>query len=58
MDISTLGVRWRRVAAYLWLYVSAAGPGPWSLDALIGRVEPRDWHGKVSISDPAVRRSA
>jgi putative oxidoreductase len=22
---------------FLWLYVSAAGPGPWSLDALRGR---------------------
>jgi putative oxidoreductase len=23
--------------SFLWLYVSAAGPGPWSLDALIHR---------------------
>jgi putative oxidoreductase len=23
---------------FVWLYVSAAGPGPWSLDALRGRV--------------------
>ena len=22
---------------FLWLYLSAAGPGPWSLDALLGR---------------------
>ena len=22
---------------FLWLYISAAGPGPWSLDALLGR---------------------
>ena len=25
---------------FLWLYVSAAGPGPWSLDALRGRRAP------------------
>jgi putative oxidoreductase len=23
--------------AFLWLYISAAGPGPWSLDAKLGR---------------------
>jgi putative oxidoreductase len=22
---------------FLWLYISAAGPGPWSLDAMLGR---------------------
>jgi putative oxidoreductase len=26
--------------AFLWLYVSAAGPGPWSLDVLKRRVPP------------------
>ena len=26
--------------SFLWLYVSIAGPGPWSLDALIRRVPP------------------
>jgi len=26
---------------FLWLYFSAAGPGPWSLDALLGR-RPRN----------------
>lgn len=25
--------------AFLWLYLSAAGPGPWSLDALLRRPE-------------------
>ena len=25
---------------FLWLYISAAGPGPWSIDALRGRHEP------------------
>jgi putative oxidoreductase len=26
--------------AFIWLYISSAGPGPWSLDALRGRHEP------------------
>ena len=26
--------------SFVWLYVSVAGPGPWSLDALIRRVPP------------------
>ncbi len=25
---------------FIWLYISAAGPGPWSIDALRGRHEP------------------
>jgi putative oxidoreductase len=25
---------------FIWLYISSAGPGPWSLDALRGRHEP------------------
>jgi putative oxidoreductase len=25
---------------FIWLYISAAGPGPWSLDALLRRAEP------------------
>ena len=25
---------------FIWLYISAAGPGPWSLDALLRRSEP------------------
>jgi putative oxidoreductase len=24
---------------FIWLYISAAGPGPWSLDALMRRTE-------------------
>ena len=24
---------------FIWLYISAAGPGPWSLDALLRRTE-------------------
>jgi putative oxidoreductase len=26
---------------FIWLYISSAGPGPWSIDALRGRNEPR-----------------
>lgn len=35
---------------FLWLYLSAAGGGPWALDALRTRRAP------VSIGDPPVRR--
>ena len=45
--------------SFLWLYVSAAGPGPWSLDARRGNkgdVEPRESHDYVSISGSTDRR--
>jgi putative oxidoreductase len=42
--------------SFLWLYLSAAGPGPWSLDAVLRR--PRDSHGRASRPEPAMRRSA
>jgi putative oxidoreductase len=38
--------------AFLWLYFSAAGPGPWSLDALRSR-----GHGTRGV-DLAVPRSS
>jgi hypothetical protein len=41
--------------SFLWLYLSAAGPGPWSLDARRERREPRDSREDVSIR--GVRRS-
>jgi putative oxidoreductase len=40
--------------SFLWLYLSAAGPGPWSLDAPRARGEPKDSQGghvDVSVND-------
>ena len=42
--------------SFLWLYLSAAGPGPWSLDAWRARGEPTDSHAGVSISTSTDRR--
>ena len=42
--------------SFIWLYVSAAGPGPWSLDALRKRGEPKELQADMSI-DPGVRGS-
>ena len=42
---------------FLWLYVSAAGPGPWSLDALRGRGKPREVRKEVLISAPRLHKA-
>ena len=48
MNMSRLGTRWHLLSpvlnqgapailfCFIWLYLSAAGPGPWSLDAMRG----------------------
>lgn len=36
---------------FLWLYVSAAGPGPWSIDALRGRAATRGASSGASFPD-------
>src|SRR5918996_4344495 len=35
---------------FVWLYISAAGPGPWSLDAMRGRHKP---YAQEDVSIPA-----
>ena len=42
--------------SFLWLYLSAVGPGPWSLDALRARAEPTDSRADVSFSASTDRR--
>jgi putative oxidoreductase len=45
--------------SFVWLYVSAAGPGPWSLDAWRGRsgeAELRDPRRDAPIAEAASRR--
>jgi putative oxidoreductase len=45
--------------SFVWLYVSAAGPGPWSLDAWRGRTgrsELRDSRKEAPIAEAGVRR--
>lgn len=34
--------------SFLFLYLSAAGAGPWSVDALIARAQPRSGNGQVA----------
>ena len=33
---------------FIWLYISAAGPGPWSLDALMRHTTPLPWRPGLS----------
>jgi putative oxidoreductase len=37
---------------FVWLYFSAAGPGPWSVDALLGRGHPSAGASRTVASPP------